>query len=62
MKSIRELAALIGTRGSVNVRADVWMIVEVDDVRVAYGETQLRVTPVAGHGYMWVNASNVRCP
>lgn len=59
-QTIRELAALIDTEGQYNVSADMWIRVRVEDVRMAYGDVQLQITPVAGTGYIWVKASNVK--
>jgi hypothetical protein len=60
MKTIKELASLIGTTGEYNVAADLWMQVKVEDVRYTYGRLQLEVMPVAGRGTMWVHAENVK--
>jgi hypothetical protein len=59
-QTIKELAQLIDTEGVYNVSRDMWIRVRVEDVRVAYGETQLLITPVAGTGSTWVLASNVK--
>ena len=60
MKTIKELAALIGTTGEYNVSRDVWITVTVEDARFTYGKLQLEVKPVAGHGTMWVHADGVK--
>ena len=62
MKTIKELASLIGTTGEYNVSRDLWITVTVEDARFTYGKLQLEVTPVAGRGTMWVHAENVKTP
>lgn len=59
-QTIRELAQLIGQRGAYNVAKDMWINVEVEDVRISYGDTHLLITPVSGTGSIWVLAANVK--
>lgn len=59
-QTIKELAALIGKHGEYNVTRDMWITVVIEDVRLSYGEVQVQITPLDGHGYAWVLATNVK--
>lgn len=58
--TIKEMAALIDTRGTYGIGRDVWMDVTITDLRTSYGQVQALVTPVAGKGSMWVNLDSVK--
>jgi hypothetical protein len=54
--SIKEMADLLGK--TVQVKIDGFSVpMEIHDVKIAYGNKRLLVSPVGGHGEMWVDAS-----
>lgn len=54
--SIREMADLLGQ--TVQVKIDGFTVpMEINDVKIAYGNKRLLVTPIGGSGEMWVDAT-----
>lgn len=57
--SVKTLAASIGKTGLLTVNFTLHVRVTVVDVRVTFGRTDFQVTPVDGHGELWVECSRV---
>lgn len=56
--STRTMADMIGQTGTID--ADGFRIpVRIDDARMAFGRTDVLVTPIHGSGTRWVDASRV---
>lgn len=58
----KEASKLIGKRGHYSHRElyGLTFMVEVLDVREAFGRTDVEVRPIAGTGTHWVSLGNVR--
>ena len=59
VKTVRELGALVGERGWLQVGAFAFPV-EVRDAKNAYGNARLLVEPVNGTGSEWVAVERVR--
>lgn len=58
----REMAARIGTTGTLRSNDGFWVLVKVVDVKVAYGDVRFLVCPEAGAGTVWVSETRVDFP
>lgn len=54
MTTVKDLAPLLGMAGWLGVEGGLNVEVQVTDVRVTFGQIQVEVTPIAGHGSTWV--------
>lgn len=59
MKSIRDLASVIGLQGKLRTAEGLRVEVVTDDAREAYGCTDFRVTPLAGEGAALVTSHRI---
>ena len=55
MTTVKDLAPLLGKAGWVKGECGFHIEVQVTDVRVNFGQVQVEVTPIAGHGTAWIN-------
>ena len=58
--TVAELGKLMHARGLLATAEDLRVPVEVRDVRVSYGNTQVYVIPVGGTGGAWVMATRLQ--
>ncbi len=56
MKSVKDLAAVIGLQGQLRTVEGLRVDVGVDDARMAYRRIDYRITPLAGEGAAWVTS------
>ena len=58
--SITDMQALIGRKGFLPVEGgDMSIMVEVRDIKIAYGRVLYLVKPIEGKGSKWVNSERV---
>ena len=56
--SVKEMSDLIGT--TVQIKVETFTVpMVISDVKIAYGNKRLLVSPVGGNGQSWVDASRV---
>jgi hypothetical protein len=54
-----ELAKMLGKEADLYTAEGLRVKVRIEDAKVAYGSTRVRVTPVNGVGFAWVDRSRV---
>jgi hypothetical protein len=59
MQTTNEMFQAIGKQGTIN-QGGLSVEVTVKDVKQAYGCTRFLVSPIAGHGEVWVSAERVQ--
>ena len=62
ISTVTDMRAYVGRTGAVRhgtAPNAAWFAVSVLDVRERWGETDVLVTPVTGHGSFWVRAEGV---
>jgi hypothetical protein len=62
IRTVTDMRPYVGRTGAIRhgtVPNAAWFAVSVLDVRERWGETDVLVTPVTGHGSFWVRAEGV---
>ena len=57
--SVVQQARLIGQTAHLR-EGELWFKVRILNVKTAYGEVRLQVSPVDGNGCIWVSSSRIR--
>lgn len=57
--SIAELSKLLGKEADLYTAEGLRVRIKIVDVKVVYGATRCKVTPVSGAGQAWVDRSRV---
>lgn len=60
MTTYTEMMKFVGQRGMLTDGRGIEYEVEVDDVRVTFGNLHLHVKPLAGNGDAWIEVSSLR--
>jgi len=60
--TIVEMANLVGRKALIRMGGKNTLEIEVSivDVRQSWGDTQVKLEPIAGNGFAWVSLSSVR--
>lgn len=54
-----EIAKILGKKATWNVN-NLSVIVQITDLKQAFGRTDAEITPVSGSGHTWVSLDNLK--